>query len=93
MQPNLYKGLCIDSFVLGIFNERGGWWGICVEVNNGCVGERGGICYKVMLRNMGINLRGGDFRGILAVPAKKKEYRAKKSCDIIKWLLGCCGFE
>ena len=57
------------------------------------VWERGGICYKVMLRNMGINLRGGDFRGIFAVPAKKKEYRAKKSCDIIKWLLGCCGFE
>lgn len=57
------------------------------------VGERGGwICYKAMLRNMGINLRGGDFRGIFAVPAKKKEYRVKKSCDIIKWLLGCCGF-
>ena len=43
------------------------------------VGERGGwICYKAMLRNMGINLRGGDFRGIFAIPAKKKEYRAKK---------------
>ena len=53
-------------------------------------GREGGICYKVMLRNMGINLRGGDFRGIFAVPAKKKEYRAKKSCDIIKLLLGCC---
>lgn len=38
----------------------------------------GGICYKAMLRNMGINLRGGDFRGIFAIPAKKKEYRAKK---------------
>ena len=38
------------------------------------VGERGGICYKAMLRNMGINLRGGDF----AIPAKKNEYRAKK---------------
>lgn len=42
------------------------------------VGERGWICYKAMLRNMGINLRGGDFRGIFAIPAKKKEYRAKK---------------
>lgn len=42
---------------------------------------------------MGINLRGGDFRGIFAIPAKKKEYRAKKTCDIIKWLLGCCRFE
>ena len=41
------------------------------------VWERG-ICYKAMLRNMGINLRGGDFRGIFAVPAKKNEYRAKK---------------
>ena len=51
--------------------------------------ERGWICYKAMLRNMGINLRGGDFRGIFAIPAKKKEYRAKKYCDIIKWLLGC----
>ena len=54
--------------------------------------ERGWICYKAMLRNMGINLRGGDFRGIFAIPAKKKEYRAKKYCDIIKWLLGCCRF-
>ena len=42
---------------------------------------------------MGINLRGGDFRVIFAIPAKKKEYRAKKTCDIIKWLLGCCRFE
>ena len=42
------------------------------------VGERGWICYKAMLRNMGINLRGGDFRGIFAIPAKKNEYRAKK---------------
>ena len=37
----MYVGLCIDSFVFGIFDERGGWYGICVEVNNGCVGERG----------------------------------------------------
>ncbi len=49
-----------------------------MEVNNGCGREGGWICYKAMLRNMGINLRGGDFRGIFAVPAKKKEYRAKK---------------
>lgn len=38
----------------------------------------GWICYKAMLRNMGINLRGGDFGSIFAIPAKKKEYGAKK---------------
>lgn len=39
-------GLCIDSFVLGIFNERGGWYGIWVEVNNGCGREGGGYVIK-----------------------------------------------
>ena len=37
--------LFIDSFVFGIFNERGGWYGICVEVNNGC-GRGGGYVIK-----------------------------------------------
>ncbi len=50
----------------------------------------GWICYKAMLRNMGINLRGGDFRGIFAIPAKKNEYWAKKifryNCVVINIL-------
>lgn len=40
--------------------------------------EGGWICYKAMLRNMGINLRGGDFGSIFTIPAKKNEYGGKK---------------
>ena len=54
---------------------------------------RGRICYKAMLRNMGINLRGGDFRGIFAIPAKKKEYGVKKYLGITVWLSIFCRFE
>ena len=53
-----------------------------MEVNNGCGREGGWICYKAMLRNMGINLRGGDFGSIFAIPAKKKEYGVKKYLGI-----------
>ena len=47
-------------------------------VNNGC--GREGV--DMMLRNMGINLRGGDFGSIFAIPAKKNEYGAKKYLGI-----------
>ncbi len=56
---------------------RGYVWGSIMGV-----GERGWICYKAMLRNMGINLRGGDFGSIFAIPAKKNEYGAKKYLGI-----------